>query len=609
MRDADFYDIIDSEIDKLQPIYKDNPHLKKQNGTGKKSYLFLLWFLRGYIPEHQVSKLERFITEGNDDSSCDLIFNNSDQDGNDIFYVVQAKWNIKSKVPHKKGETNVLKACITDFRAILLGNKFSETNFAFNAQYEKLLAHKKNNGKVKFIYLTLSNNSNTIQEIDDAFVTPLVSFDLIDFFKLKQQYIEINYKGIKTHNPIETPYVPKQNFDLEIKQGQYIEIPSPYRSYIVIVSPKDIYLLFEKYGNALFQKNIRNPLPKSNYNEEIKSSIENNAPNFWYFNNGITAITDEIGDFDSHSTKVVLRGIQVINGAQTVNSIYEAYKNTDDETRRKMDNDALITMRIVKTGGKDFDLKVTRYTNSQNRIEERDFHSNDEVQKRLQNDFLKYTNIWYETRRGEFRKRKNIAPQITNEALGQTYLAYRINDPFHAKNSRKLFFVSTSLNSNGLYETIFNDETRYDEMYISYYLHSFIDTKRKEMKKQIDEIDASAELSKEDEALFQYSFVQYANFDILALFKTLFDQVYDNNKEASEKLVNMFENSNTDKIITHYEFIREYLFKYLNTNSKIDRNTTYSVLFKNKSFYQDMKSDFLMCFPKQSLKEFELQET
>ena len=138
---------------------------------------------------------------------------------------------------------------------------------------------------------------------------------------------------------------------------------------------------------------------------------------------------------DSHkdSTKVKISGIQVINGAQTVYSIYQSYKFANDEIRAKMDQNALITLRIVESGGDDFDLKVTRYTNSQNPISERDFHSNDEVQKRIQNDFFKNTNVWYETRRGEFRKKIKGISVLTNELLGQLYLAYFINDPFNAK--------------------------------------------------------------------------------------------------------------------------------------------------------------------------------
>ena len=37
-----------------------------------------------------------------------------------------------------------------------------------------------------------------------------------------------------------------------------------------------IYLIFDKYGQSLFYKNIRNPLPNSLFNEEIKYTVTNN---------------------------------------------------------------------------------------------------------------------------------------------------------------------------------------------------------------------------------------------------------------------------------------------------------------------------------------------
>ena len=75
------------------------------------------------------------------------------------------------------------------------------------------------------------------------------------------------------------------------------------------------------------------------------------------------------------------------------NNIKFGKDNATDEERIKMDADAFISLRIIRTGGEDFDLLVTKYTNSQNPIDERDFHSNDPIQKRIQEDFIRNTNI------------------------------------------------------------------------------------------------------------------------------------------------------------------------------------------------------------------------
>jgi len=608
MKNEIFYDIIDNRIDELSDIFKNNEHLKKQDTNGKKSFSFLLWFLNRYLPNNDLAEFEDLITEGNDDSSCDLIFTNKDQLGKEIYYVVQAKWFAKSNINKAKEINKEVKACLSDFRLILSGKKESEHNEKFNAQYKKFIDHKRNNGKVKFVFLALCNGDLNIDEHINDFKSPLVSFEFIDFFKLKQQFVEIEYKGVKTHNPIETPYIPKSEFDLEFEKEQVISIDRPHPSNIFLVRPKEIYNLFEKYGQSLFYKNIRNPLPNSLFNEGIKDTILNNSINFWYFNNGITAITDKIEHFHQDSTNVKIKGIQVINGAQTVFSIYEAYKNASDKEREKMDEYGLITLRTVTTGGDDFDLKVTRYTNSQNPISERDFHSNDDVQKRLQFDFLKHSNVWYETRRGEFRKKIKGISKLTNEILGQNYLAYFINDPFNAKQSKKLIFVSNNLKSNGLYEIIFNDDTKYDDMLISYHLNLLVDRKRKAIKKQIDAIDTTETLTKEQEKFLEYDFVQYANFEIMALYKLLFHKTNeDNTKAINGKVISYFEKNTIEKIDKGYLFIIEFILKNLKERKKLNSKIVNSVIFKSKDFYPTLSKSFLEKLNDQKVKISDLK--
>lgn len=593
MKNGIFYDLIDKRIDELSSIFKNNEHLKKQDENGKKSFSFLLWFLNRYLPNNDLAEFENLITEGNDDSSCDLIFTNKDQIGNEIYYVVQAKWFTKNNINKAKDITKEIKACLSDFRLIMSGKKESEHNLNFNSQYTKFMLHKKSNGKVKFVFLALCNGEVDIDEHIADFQSPLVSFEFIDFFKLKQQFVEIEYKGIKTHNPIETPYIPKSEFILEFKQNQVISIEKPHPSNIFLVKPKEIYNLFEKYGQSLFYKNIRNPLPSSPFNDKIKDTILNNSINFWYFNNGITAITDKIDDFHTGSTNVRIKGIQVINGAQTVFSIYQAYKNAKDEERLKMDEYGLITLRTVTTGGDDFDLKVTRYTNSQNPISERDFHSNDDVQKRLQFDFLKHSNVWYETRRGEFRKKIQGISKLTNEVLGQNYLACFINDPFNAKQNKKMIFVTKNLDSNGLYEIIFNPETKYDDMLLSYYLNLLVDRKRKAIKVKIDAIDTT-QLTKEKEKLLEFDFIQYSNFEIMALFKILFFKTNEDNiKSISGKIISYFEEDTIEKIEKGYTYISNFILEDLNTRKKKDSKIVNSVLFKNKEYYSTLRKSFI----------------
>ena len=173
-------------------------------------------------------------------------------------------------------------------------------------------------------------------------------------------------------------------------------------------------------------------------------------------------------------------------------------------------------------------------------------------------------------------------------------MAYFINDPFNAKQNKKLIFVSNSLKSNGLYEIIFNDNTKYDDMLISYHLNLLVDRKRKAIKKQIDSIDTTNTLTKEEEELLEYDFVQYANFEIMALFKLLFFKTNEDNiKAINGKVITYFENNTIEKIDKGYLFIINFILENLierkNTNSKIVN----SVIFKSKDFYPSLSKSFI----------------
>ena len=210
MRNETFYDTVDYQIENLNKIFKDNEFLKKQDQTGKKSFGLLLWFLNNYLPEKELAEYEDLITEGDDDSSCDIIFQNSDQEGEEVYYVIQAKWFKLGNINKTNKIGKEIKACLSDFRLILSGKKTpSHTNEKFNTQYKKFITHKKNNCKIKFVFVTLCQSDENINEHISSFVSELVSFELLDLNILKQNFIEIHYKEIKTHNPLETPYLPK----------------------------------------------------------------------------------------------------------------------------------------------------------------------------------------------------------------------------------------------------------------------------------------------------------------------------------------------------------------------------------------------------------------
>lgn len=478
MTTQDFYDIIDRQLIELLEKYKEREAIKKhaKNSSNQKSYALLIWFLEFYGLNKSYTS---YITDGKDDHSCDIIFDSKDKSGETIFYVVQAKWNNKRNATKETSRDEILKA-LSDFETILRGDK-KTINEKLNVQLESLEKHLRNNGEVKFIFLSLAQYKGGADENIQTFINndDKITFEVIDIDRIRTDYIDRTYKEIKPLNPLEKYANPEEEYPIELEilqeNGNFIKVEKPFDAYVVLVRPSSIYKLFDKYGFALFHKNVRNPLLQSKFNEQIERTAIENPAYFWYYNNGITAITYLLPKIGKQATKLKLTGLQIINGAQTVYALYKAYKEASPAKQQQMDSETFVTLRLLKSGGKEFDLNVTRYTNSQNPVQNRDFYANDDVQIRLQNASYN-TKIWYEKRKDEFRTVPEGITVVPNYVFANAYLAYHLQDPTAiGKNIMKhptkdMNFVSHKEHKEGRYEDIFTVDISYEDMLCSFIL-------------------------------------------------------------------------------------------------------------------------------------------
>jgi hypothetical protein len=495
-----FYNIIDSELIEIINMNIDDENItrhKENKLDQRKSYAFLIWFLEFY---GQKNVYKNYITDGKYDFSCDIIFSNLDNQNQNIFYVVQSKW---VKLSDNKDidciDSDEFGRTLNDFSTILSGNMVNTKNEKFNKKYVELLNHLEKNGKIKFIFFTLAKFNPSIDETVNSFnknFSPNISIEIIDIERIKRDYIEFRFKKLQNKNPLDSEYSPenilidlvierqdnknenKTEKKSQLNKRDFLEFEGREKAYIFLLKPKTIYELFEKFGFNLFFKNVRNPIHESNYNKRIVETLQKKPRSFWYFNNGLTAITQIMPEVGIHAKKIKLNGLQIINGAQTVYSVYIAYKNASKREKTIMDSDARITLRLIKSSDEDFNLEITKYTNSQNTLYERDFFANHEIQQRIQNESFS-TKIWYEKRVNEFRieeyKLKKINVRIvSNKEITKSYFAYFLQNPFDAILFEELYFVSHKEDKNGLYEVIFNEKTKFIDMLASYYLWDLV---------------------------------------------------------------------------------------------------------------------------------------
>ncbi len=581
----DFYSVIDNELTNLVEKYGEDEYIQKHKGAknNQKSYALLIWFLEFYGKRQNYKD---YITDGDPDSSCDIVFDNVNNQGERVFYIVQSKWNNAAKAsPEQETSRDEILKALAEFETLLRGEK-RHVNEKLQAKLNELDKHRKNNGAVKFVFLSLSHYKGGADDNIRGFVKQdeKIQCEIIDIDRIKSDYIDRFYKGIEPVNPLEFHQNPEESqFSLEIIQDNgKIKIEKPFEAYLFLLRPKTIYDLFDKYKFLLFYKNVRNPLLESQFNRDIERTALENPAYFWYYNNGITAITSLLPTIGAKANKIELTGLQIINGAQTVYSIYHAYKNASPTKRKQMDTESLITLRLLKSGGKDFDLNVTRYTNSQNPVDDRDFCANDDIQIRLQNESFN-TNVWYEKRRGEFREVPENIEVVSNDIFADAYLAYYLQEPvtvlknngYTKETGKDLNFISYKDHKDGIYEKIFNEKTNFEDMLCSFYILNI----------QMTLSESSYE-----------EMIRSPYFHILALFKTAFTKYLQAKRgekiNVTKHIIKIYEQEEIDTILQTLIFVNDFVHQkiVITDNEEKNREIFFDFLLKN-FHYEKIKEE------------------
>lgn len=176
------------------------------------------------------------------------------------------------------------------------------------------------------------------------------------------------------------------------------------------------------------------------------SALSQSNYEFWYLNNGITIVCEDCS-YQPHlrSPVVTLTNYQIVNGGQTTNALFEAFRADEEQLRNVM-----LLVRICVTRQHEISEKISESTNRQTPVNGRDIHANDRIQRLIgqQFDALGY---YYERKRGQYSD-KPAANRINNEVLGQVWLAYHLDKPSEAKNQKNRVFAD-------LYDTIFDEDS------------------------------------------------------------------------------------------------------------------------------------------------------
>lgn len=230
--------------------------------------------------------------------------------------------------------------------------------------------------EIENIKVVLLTNNETVPEIPESIKIDKISvkFDVWDLERICQSL----YRN-KSHEDLVIRFQNKYNNPLKmIKVKQDTDV---YDCYIGVISGQCLAEIYRDEGQKLIEKNVRSFLQATGkINQGIKKTLIEEPEMFMTYNNGIstTAKSIVIDEEKSDEDFVVIKEIvdwQIVNGGQTTASIHNALQTGVDISQVNVQ----IKLTVIREQSKTEEMVgfISKYANSQNKINMSDFSAND----------------------------------------------------------------------------------------------------------------------------------------------------------------------------------------------------------------------------------------
>lgn len=320
-----------------------------------------------------------YITDGYNDLGLDAIFLDESQK---ILFLVQSKWRSDGN-----GGTSFeeISKFVDGIRSVL-SEDLSNANEKIKARdldIDKALTQMGYQIHAVFIHTGMQGLSSYAQKpIND--LIDIVNDDVSEILFFREYSFKDIYQFLANGQE-------DNNIDIDdLIISNWGKKDTPYLSYYGAVSASLIGGWYQTYGNKLFAKNIRFYKGNTEVNEGIKKVLINEPEKFYYYNNGIKLLCKKITrkpkDSAGNSFGLFsLSGVSLVNGAQTTGTIGSVFAENPEQVSK-----AYVMIQIIDLTQVDSDtsVQITRLSNTQNRIDNKDFAALDPQQERIRSELM-----------------------------------------------------------------------------------------------------------------------------------------------------------------------------------------------------------------------------
>ena len=416
---------------------------------------------------------KKIFKQGNNDLGIDAYF--IDEDKKQI-YLFNFKYRTKEFNSDSSQEINMLNDSSKFINAIYAEN--TQNTDDTTGKVLKKIIDKQNSLDLWRITLFLVSNENNKLDINrnevvsfakqyDIEIVPIALDEIVEFIsdspEEKKATFVTDYDAVLTYK--DDTLASAQSYLVKLSlitllritcQSEVLKTEYRLEDYSILENQTlDVSLLYD---------NVRGYLGETKFNKNIIQTLEENPNRFFMFNNGITITTKQInaGPINGGKKfKCTLDGFQIVNGGQTLRSIYK-FKNENFNEEKLASSEVLV--RIFHTA-EDYELTndIAEYTNSQNAISAIDLKSISNIQIKIE-EYFKSKDIDY-IRKIDKSKEKS-SRSITMEKMAQIIYS-KMGYPDRVTSQKNNLFTV-------YYDQIFHNNLVFDELIELFELYNSI---------------------------------------------------------------------------------------------------------------------------------------
>lgn len=288
------------------------------------------------------------------------------------------------------------------------------------------------NGRLKTINLVFVSDAQLSSRADIDLEAHTANFKVSREIWDLQRIYQLETSG-EEREPIEVDFSPYEKNGIPC-----LRMPAPedgIQAYLMIIPGVMLADLYDKYGERLFEQNVRTFLQfRGKVNNGIRKTILYEPKMFFSYNNGISATAESVETSKQGDCLLKAKNLQIVNGGQTTASIFTAARKEKAALNNIFVQVKLTLVDREKSEAEQVNsiiAKISEYANTQNKVAATDFFANHPFQLRVESlsrsiwapaadGGMRQTRWFYERARGQFNNAKaNLTKSKEREFLLQ----------------------------------------------------------------------------------------------------------------------------------------------------------------------------------------------